>query len=120
MAAVKMYRSFASSLLITGLLVVGNASAQELRDPTRPSNLSVSGQETDVPAQPVLQSVLIGPDRKFAIIDGKNVKLNGKFGDYVLIKLTETEAVLKRGREVQTLKLFPDIEKKSLRKPQNK
>lgn len=93
--------------------------AQDLRDPTRPPNLSTRG-EVEMAATPVLQSVLIGPNRKLAIIDGKTVKLNGKFGDQVLVKLTETEAVLKRGRELQTLKLFPDIEKKTIKNIQTK
>ncbi|WP_230404591.1 MULTISPECIES: MSHA biogenesis protein MshK [Undibacterium] len=115
-----MNRHISLSLFILGLVAPAVVPAQELRDPTRPPTLNLSGPDIDVAPQPVLQSVLIGPNRKFAIIDGKTVKLNGKFGDYVLIKLTETEAVLKRGRELQTLKLFPDIEKKSLRNPQNK
>lgn len=96
------------------LLSAGICYSQELKDPTRPANLGVGpgGSGTDLP---VLQSVLIAPDRKFAIIDGKTVRLNGKFGDQVLVKLTETEATLKRGKVLQTLKLFPDVEKKIIR-----
>jgi hypothetical protein len=40
------------------------------------------------------------------------VKLNGRFGDQILIKLTETEAVLRRGKMKTVLRLFPDFEKK--------
>lgn len=105
--------------LMVAALLSSSVHAQDLKDPTRPPNLSTGGDVTMI-AEPVLQSILIGPVRKFAIIDGKTVKLNGKFGDQTLVKLTETEAVLKRGRELQTLKLFPDIEKKTVRNIQIK
>lgn len=109
------------SLLIMWFCMVSPASAQsqDLRDPTRPPNLVANGTVEAID-QPVLQSILIGPDRKFAIINGKTVKLNGKYGDQLLVKLTESEAVLKRGKELQTLKLFPNIDKKIVRSNQTK
>ena len=106
-------------LLLVGLasfLVTLVASAQDLRDPTRPAIASMQGSAAEeLEHVPVLQSVLISPTRKFAVIDGKTVRLNAQFGDQVLVKLTETEAVLKRGRELQVLKLFPEVDKKIVR-----
>lgn len=108
---------FIKDLIAVVMLVSTNlVDAQELRDPTRPViAINQAGGELEVEHVPVLQSVLISPTRKFAVIDGKTVRLNAKFGDQVLVKLTETEAVLKRGREVQVLKLFPEIDKKIVR-----
>lgn len=103
-------------VVVTSLLVVRFAAAQDLRDPTRPAIASMqAGAAEELEHVPVLQSVLISPTRKFAVIDGKTVRLNAKFGDQVLVKLTETEAVLKRGRELQVLKLFPEVDMKIVR-----
>lgn len=102
--------------MVASSLMVAVASAQDLRDPTRPAVSSLQeGATEELEHIPVLQSVLISPTRKFAVIDGKTVRLNAKFGDQVLVKLTETEAVLKRGRELQVLKLFPELDKKIVR-----
>lgn len=119
--AVKNFVGVGLSLPIMWFCMLSSAFAQsqDLRDPTRPPHLVANGA-VEVIDQPVLQSILIGPDRKFAIINGKTVKLNGKYGDQLLVKLTESEAVLKRGKELQTLKLFPNIDKKIVRSNQTK
>ncbi|MBY0574596.1 MAG: MSHA biogenesis protein MshK [Undibacterium sp.] len=97
-------------------LLIGPAVfAQELQDPTRPPASLLSGVGlSPVASGPVLQSILIGADRQLAIIDGKTVKLNGKFGNQVLVRLTETEAILREGKGkhkvLHTLRLFPDFQ----------
>lgn len=90
------------------------ASAQSLPDPTRPPTLLIQ-PSTDLEAAsgPVLQSVMIAPHRQVAIISGQTVELNGKYGDQTLVRISETEVVLRNGKELLTLKLFPDFEKKS-------
>lgn len=101
------------ALAMPALLWAHMALAQDLPDPTRPVLMPVqsnAGQESV--AGPVLQSILIAPNRRVAIISGQTVALNGKYGDQTLIKMTETEVVLRSGKELQTLKLFPDVEKK--------
>ncbi len=88
------------------------AAAQTSIDPTRPpdSISAARGEVTASPAAgPVLQSVLISPGRKMAIISGQTVKLNGKFGDARLVHIAESEVVLRSGKTEQTLKLFPDM-----------
>lgn len=87
--------------------------AQNLPDPTRPpAKMMQTAANPAVVSGPVLQSILIAPNRHVAIISGQTVALNGKYGDQTLIKLTETEAVLRNGKELLTLKLFPDFDKK--------
>ncbi len=93
-----------------------NARAQTLSDPTRPPAILLeTSANNEVIAGPVLQSILIAPGRHVAIISGQTVTLNGKYGDQTLIKMSETEVVLRNGKELQTLKLFPDFEKKLIK-----
>jgi MSHA biogenesis protein MshK len=101
-------------------------SAQSLPDPTRPSASQVVAQSDPGTVggsnggAPKLQSVLISPQRKEATISGHIVRLGEKFGAAVLVKVTETEAVLRTGSEVQVLKLFPNLEKRSKPTPKPK
>ena len=95
-----------------GLLLASLAHAQELPDPTRPPaslNPAAAGGAAAT-STPVLQSVKISPRRKSAIISGREVKLNEKFGNARVVRITETEVVLRNGRNVQKLKLFPDVD----------
>lgn len=109
---------------IMGVLSLGgalplSAMAQALPDPTRPSvGYDASLAYGDYSAQqdgPVLQSIMISPQRKSAIISGVKVDLGGKYADAKLIRVSEGEAVLQRGGELQTLKLFPGVEKRTSR-----
>ena len=107
-------RLLLSSILALSVLA---AKAQNIPDPTRPPDfiLAPVGAAGSEPSGPVLQSVLIAADRRLAIISGKTVKLYEKYADQTVIKITETEVVLRNGKALQTLKLFPDFEKKSSR-----
>lgn len=93
--------------------VAVTAGAQGLTDPTRPPGAlaAVSGDGA-VSGGPVLQSVMLSPARKVAVISGEIVVLGGRYGSARLVKLTETEAVLKEGAETKVLKLFPLVEKR--------
>jgi MSHA biogenesis protein MshK len=98
---------------VIALLAAGAAQAQALADPTRPpamlARTSAGAQASATPAAPVLQSVLIGRQaggRQIAVIDGETVRLGGSFRGAVLVRMTETEVELQRGRERQVLKLF--------------
>ena len=90
------------------------AGAQALSDPTRPPANFGGAADTDADAGggTVLQSVIISPTNKAAIISGVMVKLGEKYGDAVLVKVAENEVVLKTGATSQTLKLLPGVEKR--------
>jgi hypothetical protein len=62
-----------------------------------------------------LQSVLLSSGRKIAVIDGNAVALGGMLGDARVVKITETEVVLKTGEETETLKLYPGVDKRMKR-----
>lgn len=106
---------FVSALLCAGhsYALMSSAIPQNLPDPTKPpaSILNPAGNG-EQESGPVLQSILLAANRKIAIIDGQAIKLNGKFGDQTLIKMTESEVVLRRGKQLQTLSLHPDLRKK--------
>ena len=89
--------------------------AQSFLDPTRPPaslGLAQEGANAAPATGPVLQSVLISPGRMVAIISGKTVSLGEKFGEARVVKITESEVLLRSGTDLQTLKLFPGIEKR--------
>jgi MSHA biogenesis protein MshK len=103
------------ALLVFVLALPVSAAAQAMVDPTRPPG----GQSVESPQpQPTgdggmtLQSVLISPSQKAAIISGVMVKLGEKYGDAVLVKVAESEVVLQSGAESQVLKLYPGVEKR--------
>lgn len=104
------------ALVLFAHLAAFSACAQDLQDPTRPPAILQQTSSGEVQSTgPVLQSILISPTRKLAMIDGVAFRLNEKFGTQTLVKITETEVVLRQGRSYQTLKLHPDFEKKSVR-----
>ncbi len=97
------------------LAMAGAATAEVLVDPTRPPAAlnPALANASGVQSGPMLQSVLISGGRKVAIISGKEVRMNEKFGEARVVRITETEVVLRSGRDVQTLKLFPEMDKRS-------
>jgi len=109
--------SAARAAFLLALVAAPAAAQQGLADPTRPPNAaSFAAVEAAPAAGPQLQSVLLSPGRKLAVIDGVTVALGGKVGDATLVRIGETEAVLKGGDGMTILKLYPGIEKKAAHK----
>lgn len=94
-------------------MVVLPCAAEALPDPTRPvdsgaAQTSASGADSG----PVLQLIRISKNRKAsAIIDGQSVQVGDSFGGARVVKISETQVVLKSGNVYNTLKLFPGVEK---------
>jgi MSHA biogenesis protein MshK len=107
-----------SSLAVALALMLFSASAvaQVGNDPTRPPTGfgagAVDADVADTGGGMTLQSVMITPTSKAAIISGVTVKLGEKYGDAVLVKVAENEVVLKSGATSQVLKLYPGVEKR--------
>lgn len=97
----------------------GNSSGASLADPTRPpAQVAFPGAVvSSAAAGPVLQSVLIAPTRKSAIISGERVELGEKYGDARLTQLSEAQAVLEGPQGRTVLKLVPRIEKRASGSP---
>ena len=101
-----------SPLLLLSLAWPG-AQAQALADPTRPPAAlwAPASAAPAVAAQPQLQSVLISTrpgGRRVAVIDGQVVKVGSKVGDAVVTEIRDTAVLLRRGKSLQTFKLYPN------------
>lgn len=107
----------AVALAIALLLAPVMTAAQVTADPTRPPagfDVGVVDTTGDTGGGAMLQSVLISPTHKAAIIGGVMVRLGEKYGDAVLVKVAENEVVLKSGDALQVLKLYPGVEKREI------
>ncbi len=95
----------------------GAVLAQSGNDPTRPPagfDAGVAdGGAADSAGGMMLQSVMISPTGRAAIINGVVVRQGEKYGDAVLVRVAESEVVLKSGSESQVLKLYPGVEKRA-------
>jgi MSHA biogenesis protein MshK len=108
----------AALLVALGASSAGQAAhAQSLLDPTRPPQ-SGAASESASGAGPAattrLQSVLLSPGRKLAVIDGQTVPLGGRVGDATVVEISPDHVVLRQGAEMRTLKLHPAAEKKPI------
>lgn len=101
-------------ILMLALLGCGVARAEEmLPDPTRPAPEASFAAGTAAATGPVLQSVMIKPGHRTAVIGGQLLAEGDLFGDARLVKISESEVVLSGPGGAQTLKLFPGVEKTS-------
>lgn len=104
------------SLLLAGWSAGSAALAQPLADPMRPpaaaATSSEPGEATKSAAQ--LQSILISPRRRVAVIDGRVVRLGERVGDATVVAISDSEVVLQRADARETLKLNPAVEKKAV------
>ena len=84
------------------------SAAQELADPTRPPE-EITGRPKAGGELNELQSVIISPTRRAAIIHGQTVELGGKVGDSRLIEVNESGVVLQGVKGLEVLTLFPNV-----------
>jgi MSHA biogenesis protein MshK len=111
-----MRRLLATAVSVALLSLPAMAAAQNIKDPTRPpAGFGTAGEPAAAQAPsggPVLQSVMLSPNRRAAIISGQLVSRGENYGDAVLAEVAEDHVVLRRGASVQVLKMYPGTEKK--------
>jgi len=108
------------TVLIAAMLLFPVAvSAQGITiDPTRPpvgylaTGADAGADSGEGDGGPVLQSVMISPTQRTAIINGALVKVGEKYGDAVLTRVAESEVVLRSGGVNRVLKLYPRVDKR--------
>ena len=105
-------------LLLAGFAGAGSALA-EVPDPTRPAGVMLMPEAGALvaPVESGVQTVILRRGGKSAaVINGQYVEVGGKLGDKRVLKITESEVVLRGegGREV--MKVTPAIEKVPARK----
>lgn len=102
------------SMVLAASIGAGFVHAQ-MPDPTRPGGSQMtpeSGSSASAPLESGVQTVILRRGGKStAVINGQHVVVGGKFGDKRVLRITESEIVLKgeSGREV--IKVTPSIEK---------
>ena len=97
-------------LAATGLAAAATAGAQAMRDPTRPpvaSTRSLAGKTE--PSGWILQSVLISPERRYAIINGEVVPIGGSIAGAELISIAAERVTLRTREGLRVVYLFPDV-----------
>jgi MSHA biogenesis protein MshK len=104
------------ALLIALMGGMSSAWGQIANDPTRPPS-GYATESADPAADAgglTLQSILISPSHKAAIISGVMVKEGEKLGEAVLVKVAENEVVLRTAGVSQVLKLYPGVDKREV------
>ena len=100
-------------VLCSALLVASAVSANELRDPTKPLGLVASNKKAVT--QWVLNSVLISPQRKLAVINGHTLRegqiLPGS-SDIKVQRILANTVVLQQAANTWALTLSPSVVKK--------
>jgi hypothetical protein len=92
------------------------AQAEPLPDPTLPAiDLNSVGTRSssevvlDEAVTHGLQSIIIAPNYRAAIINGETVNLGGKTGDSRLVEVRENSVVLQNAQGRRVLELFPKV-----------
>lgn len=104
-------RTIAPFFILAFGLAAG-AQAAPWADPTRPPSGSVSDDPAAILEGPRLESVLIAPDRRIAIISGQQYRTGDKYGDGRVVRITESEVAIRTGEALEVLKLLPASEKR--------
>lgn len=105
-------RVFVLAAAVASIVAVQARAAEGLRDPTRPPGAATARPVTagDPESDLVLQSVLIAPERRSAIINGRLVIPGDSVAGYRVAGIAESEVVLASGGDLRTLRLFPAVD----------
>lgn len=95
-------------LLALGVLLATPFAAASLPDPTAlPAATGGAGS----PALPLTAIKRSGKNR-VAVIGGQEIAVGGRYQDARVVKIGESEVVLRRGGETTVLKLYSQVEKR--------
>ncbi len=107
-----MWQTACLAAFLVLAMVTVSTMAESLPDPTRPD---VGGAQATVSAvryEPVLQSTLVSPQRRSAVISGQRVKIGDIFEGATVMDITPHEVRLSRGgHETTLLRLQPKLVK---------
>lgn len=98
-----------ATLLVLGQWLEAANALAALADPTRPASFGTRSRASAPKRGPVLQSTLVSPSRRIAIINGRTYGLGARVSGAVITEIRPYEVTLKRnGREIQ-LRFFPKL-----------
>lgn len=105
----------AAACIVT-LLAAASAQSAPFADPTRPPRdpeAARAGASAVAPSGPRLESVLIGPDRRIAVINGQQYTEGARFGEGRVLRISESEVIIRQGLRDEALKLYPQSGKRA-------
>ncbi len=112
------HRMKIGAMVIAALLGSMSVSADDgfagMVDPTRPAGARFVSVEP-VPVGPVLQSTMIAPGIKRAVISGKTYTVGENLGKASITDIRPYEVVLDQGGSVTRLRLVPPLAKETVR-----
>ena len=95
-------------VFVAVILLASGARAAPFQDPTQPPGTTgIAGDPQ--PSGPRVESILIAPDRRLAVINGEQVTVGSKVAGGAVVRITETDVVVRGADGEQTLTLFPGI-----------
>lgn len=97
---------------VLAFAAAGGAFGAPFGDPMRPPTTFDGEATAGSPAGPRLESVLIAPDRRVAVISGEEVTIGSRFRDGEIVRITESEVVIRRPGGEQRLTLFTSAGKR--------
>ena len=97
------------SLVCATLFAAFAAQGQALRDPTRPPGASARSAGKVEPSGWNLQSILISPERRYAIINGEVVAIGGTVSGAELVAVAPERVTLKTHEGLRIVQLYPDV-----------
>ncbi len=105
---------------LAAMALAASAHAESLPDPTRPPPAilvpaNAAGDTAEPTGGLVLQSVLIAPDRRSAVISGQAMAVGDAVGGLRLMRVAAAEVTLEGLEGSRTLSLFPDVRKRKPR-----
>jgi len=103
-----------AATVVAASLFLGTGVANAFDDPTRPMDYSppTGGRaKSERSYGPVLQSTVVSPLRKRAVIDGKAVVIGDKVNDARVVDIRPYEVILRRGDRDTSLRLMPKLGK---------
>ncbi len=106
----RLMRQARIAAALIGVVIASTCAAENLRDPTRPPAVSAKGAAGKIePSGWILQSVLISPERRYAIINDEVVRLGGSIAGAELIAVAEERVTLRTREGLRIVHLFPDV-----------
>lgn len=114
-----LMRAWLLLMLFSLINPLGAAELELLADPTRPAfepAVAVESTMTGDAANPPvlfndnLQSIIISPQYRAAVIGGITVALGEKIGDATLLEVRESSVVLSSAKGKRVLELFPGVQ----------
>ena len=98
-------------LLVLAAVLVAPSFAAALPDPTALPVASAAAGGTVSPGIS-LTAIKMSGKQKIAIINGQEITVGGRYQDVRVVRISESEVVLRRGGELTVLKLYPQVEKR--------